>query len=52
LVKNALKGVHHGVSDKWLQGYLNEFCWRYNNRGRQNTMFLDLLDTAASRPRV
>jgi transposase len=50
LVKNALKGVHHGVSDKWLQGYLNEYCWRYNNRGRQNTMFLDLLDTAASRP--
>jgi transposase len=52
LVKNALKGVHHGVSDKWLQGYLNEYCWRYNNRGRQNSMFRDLLETAAMRPPV
>lgn len=52
LVKNALKGVHHGVSDTWLQGYLNEYCWRYNNRGDRNTMFRDLLDTAAMRPPV
>jgi hypothetical protein len=22
----------HKVSHKWLQGYLNEFCWRYNRR--------------------
>jgi transposase-like protein len=47
LIKNAIRGVHHGVSDKWLQGYLNEYAWRYNRRGRQNTMFLDLLDEAA-----
>lgn len=50
LVKNAIRGVHHGVSDKWLQGYLNEYCWRYNNRGRRNTMFRDLLTEAASKP--
>ena len=48
LFKNALRGVHHGVSHKWLQGYLNEYCWRYNNRGHRNTMFRDLLTQAAS----
>lgn len=52
LVKNAIKGVHHGVSETWLQGYLNEYCWRYNNRGDRNTMFRDLLETAAMRPPV
>jgi transposase-like protein len=50
LLKNAIRGVHHGVSDKWLQGYLNEYAWRYNNRGHRNTMFRDLLREAASRP--
>ena len=48
LVKNAIRGVHHGVSEKWLQGYLNEYVWRWNRRGENNTMFLDLLDAAAS----
>ena len=51
LLKNALRGVHHGVSDKWLQGYLNEYVWRYNHRHQPRAMFLDMLDTAASRSR-
>ena len=50
LTKNAIRGVHHGVSTKWLQGYLNEYAWRYNRRGRRNNMFRDLLEEAASRP--
>ena len=49
MVKNAIRGVHHGVSHKWLQGYLNEYAWRYNNRGDRNTMFRDLLDAAATK---
>jgi hypothetical protein len=24
-VKNAIRGVYHGVSSQWLQGYLNEW---------------------------
>ena len=32
LFKNGVRGVHHGVSQKWLQGYLNEYAWRYNRR--------------------
>jgi transposase len=47
-VKNAIRGVYHGVSTHWLQGYLNEYAWRYNRRGDRNTMFRDLLNTAAT----
>jgi transposase-like protein len=46
--KNAIRGVYHGVSPMWLQGYLNECAWRYNNRGDRNTMFRDLLNAAAT----
>ncbi len=49
MLKNAIRGVHHGVSETWLQGYLNEYAWRYNRRGDRNTMFRDLLDEAAPR---
>jgi transposase-like protein len=48
LVKNAIRGVHHGVSEKWLQGYLNEYVWRWNRREQPRAMFVDLLDEAAS----
>ena len=48
LVKNAIRGVHHGVSHKWLHGYLNEYVWRWNRREQPRAMFLDLIDQAAS----
>jgi transposase len=31
-MKNGIRGNYHSVSRKWLQGYLNEFVWRYNQR--------------------
>jgi transposase len=31
-VKNGIQDVYHSVSKKWLQGYLNEYAWRYNHR--------------------
>jgi transposase-like protein len=51
MVKNAIRGVHHGVSHKWLQGYLNEYTWRYNRRNNGGAMFLDLLAASASEVR-
>ena len=51
LVKNAIRGVHHGVSHKWLQGYLNEYVWRYNRREDGKAMFRDLLTAALARDR-
>jgi transposase-like protein len=32
LTKNGIRGAYHSVSRKWLQGYLNEYAWRYNHR--------------------
>ncbi len=46
LLKNGLRGTHHGVSHKWLQGYVNEYVWRWNRRSDGRSMFHDLLATA------
>jgi len=43
LVKNGIRGVYHVVSEKWLQGYLNEYAWRYNHRDDPAAMFKTLL---------
>jgi transposase len=48
LVKNGLRGTYHAVSEKWLQGYINEFAWRYNHRDDTRPMFLTLLGLAAA----
>lgn len=39
LVKNGIRGVYHGVSSKYLQSYLNEYAFRYNNRKSVTPMF-------------
>jgi transposase-like protein len=49
LFKNGVRGAHHSVSRKWLQGYVNEYVWRYNRRDDGNRMFRDLIETAAER---
>ena len=30
--KRQLLGIHHSVSDKYIQNYLNEFCYKLNRR--------------------
>jgi transposase len=49
LTKNGIRGVYHSVSRKWLQGYLNEYVWRYNRRDSARSMFHDLLAEAVDR---
>lgn len=46
LTKNGIRGTYHAVSKKWLQGYLNEYAWRYNHRDDPRAMFLLLLRRA------
>ena len=46
LTKNGIRGTYHSVSKKWLQGYLNEYAWRYNHRDEPNAMFRLLLKRA------
>ncbi len=43
LVKRGIDGVYHSVSAKHLQGYLNEYAWRYNHRNGGRSMFESLL---------
>jgi transposase len=45
-VKNGIRGAHHSVSRKHLQGYLNEYAWRYNHRDDTEPMFKSLLASA------
>lgn len=49
-VKRGISGNYHSVSRKWLQGYLNEFVWRYNHRDDGRAMFETLLLRAAIGP--
>lgn len=32
LLKRGISGVHHGVSNKHLQAYVDEYTYRYNHR--------------------
>jgi transposase len=43
LVKRGIGGVYHAVSAKHLQGYLNEYAWRYNQRQSKRAQFETLL---------
>ncbi len=47
LVKRGIDGVYHSVSAKHLQGYLNEYAWRYNQRHVPQARFEALLGRAA-----
>jgi transposase len=46
--KRGISGVYHSISHKWLQGYLNEYAWRYNHRQQSSAMFRVILFRAAS----
>lgn len=51
LVKRGIGGVYHSVSAKHLQGYLNEYAWRYCHRSDERAQFETLLLRAASAER-
>lgn len=49
LMKRGIGGVYHAVSAKHLQGYLNEYAWRYNHRADGRAQFETLLLRATGR---
>ncbi|MCD4792432.1 MAG: IS1595 family transposase [Bacteroidales bacterium] len=42
IVKRGIHGQYHHVSDKYLQKYLDEFCFKFNNR-KKDDMFETLI---------
>lgn len=50
-LKTGMRGTYKKVSQKWLQSYLDEYAWRYNQRRDHRGMFFALLDNAARSPR-
>ncbi len=47
LVKRGIWGVHHSVSRRHLQMYLNEYVWRFNRRNSGERTFFSLILRAA-----
>lgn len=47
-LKNGIRGTYHSVSSKWLESYLNEYAFRYNERDNPRAMFNTLVDRAAA----
>jgi hypothetical protein len=41
--KRTLLGIHHMISDKYIQGYLDEFCYKVNRRYYGEKLFDRLL---------
>ncbi len=51
-LKTGMRGAYKHVSPKWLQSYLDEYAWRYNERtNRDRSMFASLVNKAALPPR-
>ena len=52
--KAPIVGTYHGVTPERLQGYMDEFCWRYNHRGTKGKfdLLLDDLCACSKRPKA
>jgi len=53
IISNAkafITGTFHGLDDKHIQRYLDEFCYRFNRRHREAELFDRLLLACASAP--
>jgi hypothetical protein len=46
--KRMTNGVHHSINKKYLQGYLNEFCYKLNRRNFQRDMFDGMVKASVS----
>ncbi|MDP2852492.1 MAG: IS1595 family transposase [Gallionella sp.] len=51
-LKTWLQGTHHGVEVKYLQGYLDEFVFRFNRRQTPMAAFQTLLGIAVTKKPV
>ena len=50
--KSFIQGTFHGLDKLHLQRYLDEFCWRFNRRHRESSLFFDLLRAVVHAPMI
>lgn len=43
-LKSWLRGIHHHTSEKHLQAYLDEYCYRFNRHGSKDSIFKNVVD--------
>lgn len=48
LIKRGIDGVHHSVSPKYLQDYVNSYSFRWNHKDENKPMFFQILSQLAS----
>ena len=48
-LKRSLDGTHHAVSPKYLQRYVDEFVYRWNERHGETSLFQTMLGQVARR---
>jgi len=46
--KDSVLGTHRHISHKWAQGYIDEFCFRYNRNNDEDKIFEDLINNTAT----
>jgi transposase len=47
-LKTGMRGTYKKVSPAYLQSYLDEYAWRYNQRRSGRSLFLSLIERSAS----
>lgn len=49
-IKSNIEGTYHGLDNRYLQNYLDEFCFRFNRRRLKIPVFDKLLKCCTSEP--
>ena len=49
-LKGWIRGVFHSIKDEYLQGYLDEFCFRFNRHLFRETIFDSLVNKMMTHP--
>lgn len=42
-LKSTIRGIYHHISEKHAQGYMDEYCYRFNRHGSKETIFDNLV---------